>query len=112
MTDTFQCTPYNCRLSRPACAARYLAGNTGKMRAGTGAMRTVNVRTSHCRGCEIGAAHARGERHESAPDVLLCAVLRPAVAVPVRPTKYEKAAGQQAAARRVVRRQAMSTNGG
>lgn len=68
--ELFACEPYACRLTRSACAQRHESAQ----RAGRPSPVAVppSLRWSLCRTCEVGAAHARGER----PDVDAAALVR------------------------------------
>lgn len=62
--DLFECAPYRARLTRQACAARFEAANRERSAARGNAAMAAAVAVStfrHCIGCEVGAAHARGE---------------------------------------------------
>jgi hypothetical protein len=65
LPETFRCTPLACTLTRSSCAARHERANrdgrAGQERLHGGAA---------CVTCEVGAAHARGER----PDVSIASL--------------------------------------
>lgn len=53
----FQCIPLSARMTRSSCGKRHLEAN----QEGKGGNSARLVRDETCRGCAIGAAHARGE---------------------------------------------------
>jgi len=94
MLESFVCVQMaTCKLTRVSCARMYQYAN-GRAKFGEGQF--VTFAKDHCRGCEVGAAHARGELHPLAPTVPVSAVI-----ARVRPLEGELEA---AAAARNVRR--------
>lgn len=66
--EMFACTVYSCRLSRGACAERHREASKSPREHTYG----PTLRWSRCGECEVGAAHARGDR----PDVDVAALVR------------------------------------
>lgn len=54
--ELFRCVPLAARISRRQCAGLWTDGQAAQR---PGSM--DRLRTSHCRGCSVGEAHARGE---------------------------------------------------
>jgi hypothetical protein len=67
--ELFSCAVYSCRLTRSACAQRHAAASAPWS---TGERGSARLQFMQCRGCAIGAAHARGEQ----PDVDVAALVR------------------------------------
>ena len=58
MSDSFQCEPLHCSMSRGACAARHRKAKTSTVRQRRkGELHVLDV----CGNCNVGAAHAAGE---------------------------------------------------
>lgn len=66
--EMFACAVYSCRLSRSACAERHREASKSPREHTYG----PTLRWSRCGECEVGAAHARGDR----PDVDVAALVR------------------------------------
>lgn len=76
----FRCAPYDITTRRVRCARDHkdaTLASQGREPPGVRAMNRVQLLASRnaCIGCEVGAAHARRERHPNAPDIARpCAV--------------------------------------
>lgn len=68
--ETFRCIPLGCTLSRESCGARHQAARTGPRPSAVPRMSLIGAKGT-CGTCEVGAAHARGER----PDVTIASVV-------------------------------------
>jgi DNA-binding CsgD family transcriptional regulator len=58
MLEMFRCEPFDCRLTRKACAERHRAANRKASGPGAAAMEAARHRGSPCTDCEVGRAHA------------------------------------------------------
>lgn len=69
LPEVFRCTALSCTLTRSGCGDRHLrAKNNGRTPGARVNDRAIFA--AACRDCEIGAAHARGER----PDVMIASL--------------------------------------
>jgi hypothetical protein len=66
MAEAFRCPHFAITLSRHACAKMNRQAH-GSSRSGRDALSASEA--SRCKGCPIGAAHRKGERHAEAPRV-------------------------------------------
>jgi hypothetical protein len=66
-TEHFECTRLRATLSRAACAKQHGLANLPHPRPGT--QTQLSTALQRCRGCDVGAEHARG--HAAGPSVEL-----------------------------------------
>lgn len=69
LPETFRCLPLGCTLTRTSCGARHEAARAGPRPSAVPRATLVGAKGT-CGVCEVGAAHARGER----PDVSVASV--------------------------------------
>lgn len=72
--EVFSCVPYASRLPRSSCAARWRAANAARRSIrGNDALAHAKATQAffYCIGCDVGAAHARGETPANAPAVVI-----------------------------------------
>lgn len=69
--ETFRCIPLGCTLSRESCGARHKAARRSGPRPSAVPRMSLIGAKGTCGTCEVGAAHARGER----PDVTIASVV-------------------------------------
>lgn len=71
LPETFRCISLGCTLTRSSCGARHLTATCSR-RWQSATPRAVTIAALRaCSACEVGAAHARGER----PDVTIASVV-------------------------------------